>query len=100
MSGAELGPCPLCGRSMIEGPSLNRHHLVPRTFGGKEAVWMHRICHGKIHSVLTERELYAHYHTIERLLAHEEIDKFVRWVRRKDPEYVDGNVTARAKGRR
>lgn len=74
---------------MIEGPSVNRHHLVPKTFGGTEIVTIHRICHNKIHSVFSERELKAHYHTFERLLEHEQIRKFVTWVRRKPPEFYD-----------
>lgn len=83
-----VGPCPLCGRELIEGKSINKHHMIPRTFGGRESVWMHRVCHGKIHAVFTERELLQHYHTPERLLEHPEVQKFVRWIRRKDPEYV------------
>lgn len=72
---------------MISGPSVNKHHLIPKTFGGREAVWMHRICHNKIHAVFSERELEHYYHTFERLLAHEDIRKFVVWVRKKPPEF-------------
>jgi hypothetical protein len=86
-----VGNCPLCGRDLIEGPSVNEHHLLPKTFKGKETVLIHKICHSKIHSVFTERELLNFYHTIDRLLAHEEIAKFVNWVQKKDPEYRDGN---------
>jgi len=60
---------------------------VPKTFGGTEIVDLHRICHNKIHAVFTERELAKHFHTFERLLEHEEIRKFVSWVRRKPPEF-------------
>lgn len=81
------GPCPLCGRDLVPGESVNRHHLVPKTFGGREAVWIHRICHNKIHAVFSERELEKYFHTFERLLAHEEIETFVRWVRKKEPTY-------------
>jgi hypothetical protein len=48
---------------------------------------MHRICHSKIHSVFTERELTQHYHTFERILENEEIRKFVNWVKKKNPTY-------------
>lgn len=50
---------------------------------------MHRICHQKIHSVLSERELADHWHTWERLQAHPEIARFVDWVRNKPPEFID-----------
>jgi len=85
--GADL--CPLCGRPLLDGPSVNEHHLVPRTYRGRSTVRMHRICHNKIHSVFTERELAQYYHTVERLLENEEIRKFVEWVRKKDPDYYD-----------
>lgn len=83
--------CPLCGREMVDGPSVNEHHLVPRTFRGRETVKMHRICHNKIHSVFSERELAQYYHTPERLLENEEIRKFVKWVQKKHPAYYDAH---------
>ncbi|WP_194715645.1 HNH endonuclease family protein [Noviherbaspirillum soli] len=86
-----LPPCPLCGRAMVPGPSLNEHHMVPKSHRGRDTVTMHRICHSKIHSVFSERELATYYHTIERLLERDEIRKFVGWVRKKDPEYFDRN---------
>lgn len=84
---------------MVPGPSVNRHHLVPKTFGGTEIVEMHRICHSKIHAVFSERELAQHYHTFERLLAHEEIEKFVRWVRKQPPEFYNRNARPRERRR-
>jgi hypothetical protein len=85
-------PCPLCGREMIPGPSVNEHHLVPKSRRGRDTVTMHRICHSKIHSVFSERELADYYHTCERLLENEDIRKFVAWVRKKDPQYVGRNA--------
>lgn len=81
--------CPICEREMIDGPSIGRHHLMPKTFGGKETIEMHRICHRKIHSLLTDRELQHIYHTVQTLLQHEGIQKFVKWVSKKDPEFYD-----------
>lgn len=92
--------CPLCKRELIDGPSVDGHHLVPKTFGGKEVVILHKVCHHKIHSVFTERELLHDYNTIERLLQHEEIQKFVRWVRKKDPEYYDHSKDTNTRNRR
>ncbi|HYD64224.1 HNH endonuclease [Azospirillum sp.] len=92
-------PCPLCGRPLIPGPSVNEHHLLPRTYGGRETVTLHRICHDKIHAVLSEAELRDHFHTVERLRAHPEISAFLRWVARKPPEFVDGHASGRGKRR-
>ncbi|MBP2292070.1 HNH endonuclease [Azospirillum rugosum] len=95
-----LLPCPLCGRPMVPGPSLNEHHLVPRTYGGRATVTMHRICHAKIHAVLSEQELRDRYHTVESLRAHPEIASFLRWVARKPPEFMDGHASGRGKKKR
>lgn len=83
--------CSVCNREMIPGKSIDEHHLIPKTFGGKETILLHRICHTKIHTCLSEREMQHYYHTIERLLEHEEIQKFVRWVSKKDPEFYIKN---------
>ncbi len=96
----DLGPCPLCGRSLLAGSSINKHHVVPKSLGGREAVWLHRVCHAKIHSVFTERQLLQHFHTFERLLTNEEIVKYVKWVRKRDPEFMTRHRTTRAKRRR
>ena len=83
---------------MIQGPSVDRHHLVPKTEGGRATVFMHRICHRKIHSVLDERALATEYADPAALRAHPDIAAFVRWVRAKPPEFT--KRTAPAKRRR
>lgn len=87
--------CPLCGRELVDGPSVNEHHLVPRSHRGRDKVRMHRVCHNKIHSVFSEKELARYYHTWERLLENEEIARFVEWVRKKDPAWYDRHAPHR-----
>jgi predicted DNA-binding protein (UPF0278 family) len=53
---------------------------------------MHKICHSKVHAVLSEKELQRYYHTIERLQEQEEIAKFIKWVSKKPPEFYDASV--------
>jgi len=84
---------------MVPGPSVDEHHLIPRTYKGIETVTLHRVCHGKIHAVLSEKELRDTYHTVAALRAHPEIATFIRWVRRKHPEFVDGHRTRRRRRR-
>lgn len=72
---------------MIAGPSVDRHHFLPRAEGGRESASVHRICHRKLHALWSERELAAIYRTPEAILAHPEIRRFVRWLRRKPPEF-------------
>ncbi len=84
--------CPLCTRPLAE--PVNRHHLLPVSRGGKGSptLLMHKICHSKIHAVLSEKELERSYDTIEKLQAQEEIAKFIKWVSKKPPEFYDGSV--------
>lgn len=81
--------CPLCSRPLA-GP-CNKHHLIPISKGGKHTptILLHKICHDKIHAVLTETELRNYYHTIERLQEQEEIARFIKWLRNKPPEFYD-----------
>ncbi|OYQ35003.1 restriction endonuclease [Niveispirillum lacus] len=94
-TGRMLGACGLCGRPMIAGPSVEDHHLLPRSQGGKQTVPLHRVCHRKIHAELSEKELARGYTTLEALRAHPDIAAFIDWVARKPPEFTA--VTFRAK---
>lgn len=87
-------PCPLCDRPLVPGPSVNEHHLIPKCEGGKDAHPIHRICHSKIHSIWSENELRDVYNTFEAIRADERIQKFVRWVSKKAPEYRSRNRMA------
>ena len=82
----ESGLCPLCDRPMLEGPSLNEHHLIPRSFGGTERYIMHRVCHSKLHSLFDESELAFVFNTFEKLRSHPDVVSFVKWVRKQAPE--------------
>jgi hypothetical protein len=100
-SRAELGLdalpiCPLCERPI---PSAQReaHHLVPKSKGGRETKWFHRICHRQIHALFSETELARYYHTAEALLAHADVQVFVQWVKRKPNHF---NERTRQHGRR
>ena len=91
--------CPICKREL--GVVIDRHHLIPKTFGGKEQITLHKICHRKLHSAITEKEMEKWYNTIERILEHEEITRFVKWVARKDIDYYSGSdETVVRKGKR
>jgi hypothetical protein len=85
---------------MVEGRSVDLHHLIPKTFKGEVTILIHRVCHTKIHSLLTERELLNHYHTVERLKSHPEMEKFIRWLQGKPPEFKTSNIPSKSKGLR
>jgi 5-methylcytosine-specific restriction endonuclease McrA len=90
--------CPLCSRPIAQPASL--HHLLPRSKGGKieHTVLLHQICHSKIHATFTESELARTYNNIPKLLEHEDIQTFVRWVQKKPADFHNRNDTSRKKG--
>ena len=80
--------CEICGREL--GTKLiSEHHLIPKTHGGKQKILLHNICHQKIHSVYTEKQLQKYFHTPSRILESEEIQKFVKWIQKKPVDYYD-----------
>ena len=78
--------CALCGRAV---PLLTEHHLVPRSRGRRRGLKVHtlptvmlcRACHSFVHRTFTNEELDREYATPERLLEHEEVRRFVTWIR-------------------
>ncbi len=77
--------CPVCLRPL--GKRREKHHLVPRSEGGRATVAVHPICHRKIHSVFSERELAVEYATPQALRTHPEIAAFIKWVAKRPPDF-------------
>lgn len=84
-----LGECPICDREMIKGKFVDDHHLIPKAKNGKYGpkITIHRVCHEKLHSLWTERELAQYYNTAERIREHPEIKKFIKWIKRKPVDF-------------
>lgn len=84
--------CPLCSRELAE--PISKHHLIPLSKGGKDTptVPMHKICQNKIHAVFTETELKNYYFTVERILENDEMQKFVKWVKKKELSFNDVSI--------
>ncbi|RQP25540.1 HNH endonuclease family protein [Piscinibacter terrae] len=91
------GTCPLCGRELVLGESVDEHHLVPKSQGGTVKEQMHRICHRKIHATFTEKELARSYHTWQSLREHPVMVDFIEWVKDKPPEFYRRNARSSAK---
>jgi hypothetical protein len=89
--------CPLCRRPLAE--PANKHHLIPVSKGGKNTptIVLHKICHDKIHAVFTGNELKRQYYTIELLQQQQEIAAFIKWVRKKEPEFYDKSVKTKSR---
>ena len=94
-----IGDCPICEREMWKDHFVDKHHFVPKCRGGRETEWVHKVCHRKIHSVFTEKELEKKYNNAESVREHPEIQKFIKWVSKKDPDFYDSTVTHNRKRR-
>lgn len=88
MGPAHTPVCPLCMRAIPPGEQ-DAHHLVPKSKGGRETCLLHRICHRQIHALFSETELARQYNTAEALLAHPEVDKFVRWIQTRPDDFSE-----------
>lgn len=76
--------CALCDRPL--GRRRERHHVIPKSKGGREVVDVHPICHRKIHTVFSNTEL-AGLGTLEALKGHPDMVAFICWLRRKPPDF-------------
>lgn len=84
------GLCPICDRPMYElQGSINRHHFVPKSKGGKEQEFAHTICHNQIHALWSETELARQYSDPELIRADPDMQKFIKWVQKKDPLFYE-----------
>lgn len=83
--------CPVCNRIIPADPTVaNKHHLTPKSRGGKDehTILLHLICHNKIHSLWTEKELADTYNTIDMILTHPDMQKFNKWIKNKPIDFI------------
>lgn len=94
--------CDICNRELPDNlDECNRHHLIPKSKGGVETILIHKICHNKIHSIWTETELGNYWHTVDRILEHPDMIKFISWVNNKPLDfYTTTKDTTTRKNRR
>ena len=72
--------CPIC--EVSEG--ISKHHVLPKSRGGKEVVSICQECHKQIHTTFTNKQLEKNYASVEALKSHEEIKRWIVW-RQKHP---------------
>ena len=91
----ESPKCPICERE-LGTKNTSKHHLTPKSRGGKSDVLveLHNICHQKIHSLFTTKELKEDFDSVDKLLENEEMVKFVKWVAKKAPAFYQRNHKA------
>ncbi len=83
-----LPRCELCGRTVEK---LTVHHLVPRsqvTRKNRPVIPTAKLCaacHRQLHVLFSNRDLQTHYASIADLRAAPEMQTFLKWVRKQDP---------------
>lgn len=86
--------CELCKRNLV----TTSHHLIPKEIHSK--AWCKKRftkdemnnrradlcydCHPFLHKKFTNAELGKEYNTIEKILANEDVQKFIKWLKKQD----------------
>lgn len=84
--------CQLCER---ESSKITKHHLIPKQKGtDHKTIRVCISCSKQIHVLFTNEELKREYNTLQKLKLSPEVQKWIEWVRKKDPR----NIKHRRKG--
>lgn len=77
--------CPICNRTPPTAEYIEKHHLTPRSAGGKsgKTVLICIDCGDQIHKLFTNKELKREYNTLEKLLTDPKIQRWKEWVNNK-----------------
>ncbi|MDO7877499.1 HNH endonuclease [Hymenobacter sp. ASUV-10] len=75
----------------------SRHHLVPREEGGRygPVVDLCQPCHSSVHRFLSNQALARHYNTVEALRQAEELQTYLKWIRRQRVERISNRRARR-----
>jgi hypothetical protein len=97
MTKTKLPTCELCERTM----PLIFHHLIPKTTHKKLAkkgctleqlssgVNICRPCHSAIHKLISHMNMAQQYYTLDKLLGHEGVQKWVAYAAKQRPVALD-----------
>ena len=96
-SNSFLGGKPQCGLCERAVQATSRHHLVPREEGGKHGpvVDLCQPCHSSVHRFLSNRDLARRYASVEALRAAEELQTYLRWIRKQRVERISNRRSQR-----
>lgn len=85
MSASNDSTCWLCDRPL--GLSVEYHHPVPKSRGGRATEPVHPICHRTLHRTLTNKQLATMGIDIDKLRAEPEIARFLAWIAGKPADF-------------
>lgn len=82
-----MSKCDLCTREVI---TLTKHHLKPKSRGGSkgDTIMVCLSCREMIHRLIPNKELDKKYNSLEMLLSHLKIQKYVKWVVNQKKERI------------
>ncbi len=80
--------CPICERE-IPPAQMDAHHLIPRSKGGRETQYLHRICHRQIHALFTETDLARRLNSADAIREHPQMQRFIEWVKNKPDGFYE-----------
>lgn len=95
---ANQSECPICGHEYGK-TEMTRHHLVPKSRKGRVTVSICRSCHRQVHALYTEKELEQRFDTLDKLVAAEEMQRWIRWIRKRRPNGRLRTRSSKRKGR-
>jgi 5-methylcytosine-specific restriction enzyme A len=89
-------PCGLCLR-VFDPNRLTRHHCVPKSKGGthEDVELICAQCHGMIHATYTNATLATLYPTLTSLRTADELQAFLKWVRKQPATSRSKNIVRR-----
>lgn len=78
--------CELCEREVT---ILTRHHLIPKSKGGKNkgTIQVCLTCKDQIH-IIPNKDLAEHYNTLEKLKNAPELKTYLKWIKKQKKERV------------
>ncbi len=77
--------CALCARPL--GARVEWHHPIPKSQGGSVTVPVHPICHRTIHAAVSNHDLAERYADLDTLRQRDDMQRFLRWVAKKPPDF-------------
>ena len=81
-SAGKTQTCELCRR---EVGRCTVHHLIPKARGGRfgPTALLCPTCHRQLHALFSETTLAQELHSIELLRANEQVNNYLRWMRKQ-----------------
>ncbi len=89
----ETYTCALCEREVRQ---VSKHHIVPKSEGGRDTVGLCAACHKTLHSFFTNETLANELNTLDALRQDPDVARYLAWVQKQR----DSRIVVRSKRER